>query len=397
MFLVQLFAFDPHLTSTGLPLKHRPTMTLTRSMCAKLASQQPVGEVFETPPRNMKSLTTPESSFASPRKLPTPPTAQRFICHVCRNDSTLDSNISLNSVTLSKFNDFVQFVNKKFNEIELQFDNIGDQINTIVQSIMTHKSIISELEREIADLSDPHKSFPSSACASTTLSRTAPPSLSSSAPPCRSASTSASPCRSAPPSLSTSPSPSIPPTRPAPLSRSVHPSRSSPSTSTTRSAPPSRSAPPTHPAPPVLPLLPVLPHQPVLPLPLVLPLPPVLSPLPVLPLPPVMLLPPLLLLAPVKRLPPVLQLIGARPLFLFQLIHYLPLPFPVILPHQVLYPLHPKTHHLTHPTSHPAIYPFTHIIMHPIKTPALITSRIKAPLIPLMLRAVQNLHPRTSH
>ena len=142
-------------------------MTLTRSMCAKLASQQPVGEVFETPPKNMKSLTTPESSFAaSPRKLPTPPTAQRFICHVCRNDSTLDSNISLNNVTLSKFNDFVQFVNKKFNEIELQFDNIGDQINTIVQSIITHKSIISELEREIADLSDPPKSFPSSTCTS---------------------------------------------------------------------------------------------------------------------------------------------------------------------------------------------------------------------------------------
>ena len=125
-------------------------MTLARSMCAKLASQQPVWEVFETPPRNMKTLKTPESSFAaSPRRLPTPPTAQRLICHVCRSDSTLDSNISLNSVTLSKFNDFVQFVNKKFSEMELQFDNIGDQISTIVQSIITHKSIISELEREI--------------------------------------------------------------------------------------------------------------------------------------------------------------------------------------------------------------------------------------------------------
>ena len=111
-------------------------MTLTRSMCAKLVSQQPVEEVFETPTRNMETLTTPKVSFAaSPRKLPTPPPAQRFICHVCRNDSTLDSNISLNSVTLSKFNDFVQFVNKKFNEIELQFDNIGDQTSTIVQSI----------------------------------------------------------------------------------------------------------------------------------------------------------------------------------------------------------------------------------------------------------------------
>ena len=118
-------------------------MTLTRSMCAKLASQQPVEEVFETPTRNMETLTTPKASFAaSPRKLPTPPPAQRFICHVCRNDSTLDSNISLNSVTLSKFNDFVQFVNKKFNEIELQFDNIGDQISTIVQSIINHKVLL---------------------------------------------------------------------------------------------------------------------------------------------------------------------------------------------------------------------------------------------------------------
>ena len=86
----------------------------------------------------MKTLTTLESAFAaSPRKLPTPPPAQRFICHVCRKDSTLDSTVSINNVTLSKFNDFTQFVNKKFNEIELQFDNIGDQISTIVQSIIT--------------------------------------------------------------------------------------------------------------------------------------------------------------------------------------------------------------------------------------------------------------------
>ena len=213
----------------------------------------------------MGTLTTPKASFAaSPRKLPTPPPAQRFICHVCRNDSTLDSNISLNSVTLSKFNDFVQFVNKKFNEIELQVDNIGYQISTIVQSIINHKSIISELEREIVDLSDPSpKSLPSSACASTTLSRTAPSSLLSSAPPCRSASP------SDPPSLSTYPSPSTPPTRSAPPS---------PSTPTTRFAHPSLSAPHYRSAAPTRPA-----HPPALHLPPGLTLPPVLALLPVLP------------------------------------------------------------------------------------------------------------------
>ena len=161
---------------------------------------------------------------------------------MCRNVSTLDSNIYLNSVTLSKFNDFTQFVNKKFNEIELQFDNIGDQIGTIVQSIITHRSIISELEREIADLSNPpSKSLHSSGSACATLSHTAPSSLSASTTRTAPSSLSTSPTRSAPPSPSTSP------TRSAPPSSSTSPFLHTP---TTCSAPPTRHTLPTHPAPP---------------------------------------------------------------------------------------------------------------------------------------------------
>ena len=142
------------------------------------------------------------------------------------------------------------------NEIELQFDNIGDQIGTIVESIITHRSIISELEREIADLSNPpSKSLHSSGSACATLSRTAPSSISTS--PTRSAppSPSTSPTRSAPPSSSTSPflptptTCSAPPTRHTPPTRPAPPTRSTPSSRTAPPTPSSRTAHPTHPAP----------------------------------------------------------------------------------------------------------------------------------------------------
>ena len=121
-------------------------MTLTRSMCAKLAIQPAAEEMFQTPQKTMEMTLT-----ASPRSLPTPPTAQRFICHLCRKVGTRDSDFSSN-VSLSKFNDFTEHVNRKFSELELQCENLSDQINTIVQSIISHKKIINELELEIADL-----------------------------------------------------------------------------------------------------------------------------------------------------------------------------------------------------------------------------------------------------
>ena len=129
-------------------------MTLTRSMCAKLASQPAAEEMFQTSQKTMEMTFT-----ASPRSLPTPPTAQRFICHLCRNVGTRDSDFSIN-VSLSKFNNFIEHVNRKFSELELQCENLSDQINTIVQSIISHKKIINELELEIADLIISHSSSP---------------------------------------------------------------------------------------------------------------------------------------------------------------------------------------------------------------------------------------------
>ena len=129
-------------------------MTLTRSMCAKLASQPAAEEMFQTPQKTMEMTFT-----ASPRSLPTPPTAQRFIYHLCRKVGTRDSDFSSN-VSLAKFNDFTEHVNRKFNEFELQCENLRDQINTIVQSKISHKKIINELELEIADLIISHSSSP---------------------------------------------------------------------------------------------------------------------------------------------------------------------------------------------------------------------------------------------
>ena len=204
-------------------------MTLTRSMCAKLASQPAAEEMFQIPQKTMEMTFT-----ASPRSLPTPPTAQRFICHLCRKVGTRDSDFSSN-VSVSKFNDFTEHVNRKFSELELQCENLSDQINTIVQSIISHKKIISELELEIADLiishsssparvtesyssAPPSKSVPSSDCVP--ASSSAPPSLSAS--PSRAAPAS----RSAPPSLSAPPSPFAPPSRSAPTPRNARPTHS---------------------------------------------------------------------------------------------------------------------------------------------------------------------------
>ena len=204
-------------------------MTLTRSMCAKLASQPAAEEMLQTPQKTMEMKFT-----ASPRSFPTPPTAQRFICHLCRNVGTQDSDFSSN-VSLSKFNDFTKHINRKFSELELQCENLSDQISTIVQSIISHKKIINELELEIADLIISHSSSPARVTESYS---SAPPSKSVPSSDCVPASS------SAPPSLSASPFPSDPLPRSAPHSRSVPASRSAP--------------PPVIPVPPTLPLIGVL-------------------------------------------------------------------------------------------------------------------------------------------
>ena len=102
----------------------------------------------------MKMIATPRMTMApSPRKLPTPLTAQRYICQVCRTESTIDSNSS-SCVCISKFNDFSEHINFKFRKLELQIERISDQITAIEQSIFSHRSIISELERAVNDLTD---------------------------------------------------------------------------------------------------------------------------------------------------------------------------------------------------------------------------------------------------
>ena len=181
-------------------------MTLTRSMCAKLASQ-PAAEMFQTPQKTMEM-----TFIASLRSLPTPPTVQRFICYLCRKVGTRDSDFSSN-VSLSKFNDFTEHVNRKFSELELQCENLSNQINTIVRSIISHKKIINELEIEIADLIISHSSSPARVTESYS---SAPPSKSVPSSDCVPASS------SAPPSLSASPS------RAAPASRSALSSPSAP-------------------------------------------------------------------------------------------------------------------------------------------------------------------------
>ena len=109
-------------------------------------------------------------SFSTPRKnLPTPPRripafASRFICQVRKSKDSYSStskdfnlhkvsqNITSEHVSILEFNDFNEQVNHKFSEIKLFIDNINEQVSTIVKSMIRHKNIISNLEKEVADL-----------------------------------------------------------------------------------------------------------------------------------------------------------------------------------------------------------------------------------------------------
>ena len=109
-------------------------------------------------------------SFSTPRKnLPTPPrripaSTSRFICQVCKSKDSSSStskdfnlhkvsqNVTSEHVTILEFNDFNEQVNHKFSEIKLLIDNINEQVSTIVKSMIRHKNIISNLEKEVADI-----------------------------------------------------------------------------------------------------------------------------------------------------------------------------------------------------------------------------------------------------
>ena len=105
-----------------------------------------------------------------PRKnLPTPPhcipaSASRFICQVCKSKDSYSStskgfnlhkvsqNITSEHVSILEFNDFNEQVNRKFSETKLLIDNINEQVSNIVKSMIGHKNILSNLEKEVADL-----------------------------------------------------------------------------------------------------------------------------------------------------------------------------------------------------------------------------------------------------
>ena len=64
----------------------------------------------------------------------------------------VSQNITSEHVSILEFSDFNEQVNHKFSEIKLLIDNINEQVSTIVKSMIRHKNIISNLEKEVADL-----------------------------------------------------------------------------------------------------------------------------------------------------------------------------------------------------------------------------------------------------
>ena len=201
-------------------------------------------------------------SFSTPRKhLPTPPrripaSASRFICQVCKSKDSYSStskdfnlpkvsqNVTSEHVTILEFNDFNEQVNHKFSEIKLLIDNINEQVSTIVKSMILHKNIISNLEKEVADLANSQSlSTHSTPSPLTTNSHSLvppskPPPTSVLSPPARPATY----WRSAPSSRRTFPLPrSSMPRHLAPPEPSPFP-LSSPQTANSRSFPPAPSS-----------------------------------------------------------------------------------------------------------------------------------------------------------
>ena len=145
-------------------------MTLTWSMCAKLAAHTPAEETFETPSKTLKHVTTPMATKTlSPRMLSNPPSSQSYICHVCRTESIVDSNSS-RYISLSKFNDFSTQVDLKFRELQSHIELINDKINTIEQTIFNYRTNISELELAISELSNKLKNVTSKSISSSSSS-----------------------------------------------------------------------------------------------------------------------------------------------------------------------------------------------------------------------------------
>ena len=96
---------------------------------------------------------------ASPRTLPTPRSSQRrVICDVCQKKEVLVNSIPSTSTTLNfdfdKLDDFVVNVNTQMFNLQRAIESIGAKICTIEESIMNHRSTLSNIERSISEIAD---------------------------------------------------------------------------------------------------------------------------------------------------------------------------------------------------------------------------------------------------
>ena len=125
-----------------------------------LKTSSDAGEPVVAPLKIMKSPvpSSSGSSYASPRKLPTPRPKTSFICEVCRNTS---SSLNSNSINVSssvfpnvKLNEFDRQINLLLNNLECKNELISNQISRIESAISGHKAIVNALERGISDIAN---------------------------------------------------------------------------------------------------------------------------------------------------------------------------------------------------------------------------------------------------
>ena len=139
---------------------------MTRSMALKTSSD--AGEPVVAPLKIMKSPvpsssgssshSSSPSSYAFPRKLPTPHPKTSFLCEVCRNTS---SSLNSNSINVSssvfpnvKLNEFDRQINLLLNNLECKNELIRNQISRIESAISGHKAIVNALECGISDIAN---------------------------------------------------------------------------------------------------------------------------------------------------------------------------------------------------------------------------------------------------
>ena len=78
----------------------------------------------------------------SPRKLPSPPSAQRYICNVCRSEIVCRSEST--DFNLLKYTEHSNILE----EFYTKFEYISKHISNIDKSISDHPALINSLERD---------------------------------------------------------------------------------------------------------------------------------------------------------------------------------------------------------------------------------------------------------